>query len=351
MLKDEEDEDPSSLVTSADVEEALVPGLREGLCRVMVLRTVPCMVAERAPRARSSEMVRESSDRVDICGREKFKSNDFSGKTNQFATEIQCIQTCRTHLKRFCNMTAPERDRSTHYPMVTYDSNLGYCIEAPGRREDEGKENLFVRNVTCMTICAANVVKLGDELVMLGDKLVNLVEIIIVVVKLVMLGARTPRFPEKCLSDALCYQILALQICDTALYGTVVELPGFILALQICDTALYGTVVELPGFETIPQVQLGEHSGRACDITNRAGFQDERLLEKCLSDALCYQILALQIWDTALSGIVVELPGFKLCADVQVPREMALCYYILALQIVDRAFYGSVVELPGFVSI
>ncbi|XP_042145026.1 uncharacterized protein LOC121835128 [Ixodes scapularis] len=91
---------------------------------------------------------------VDLCGREKFKSNDFSGKTNQFATEIQCIQTCRTHLKKFCNMTAPERDRRTHYPMVTYDSNLGYCIEAPGSKEDEGKENLFVRNVTCMTVCA-----------------------------------------------------------------------------------------------------------------------------------------------------------------------------------------------------
>ncbi|KAG0423202.1 hypothetical protein HPB47_001007 [Ixodes persulcatus] len=28
-------------------------------------------------------------------------------------------------------------------------------------------------------------------------------------------------------SDTLCYQILALQICDRALYGSVVELPGF----------------------------------------------------------------------------------------------------------------------------
>uniref|UniRef100_A0A147BFG2 Putative salivary kunitz domain protein n=1 Tax=Ixodes ricinus TaxID=34613 RepID=A0A147BFG2_IXORI len=92
--------------------------------------------------------------RFDICGREKFQSNDFSGKTNQFATEIQCVQTCRTHLKQFCNMTAPERDRRTNYPMVTYDSNLGYCIEAPGSREDEGKENLFLRNETCMAICA-----------------------------------------------------------------------------------------------------------------------------------------------------------------------------------------------------
>ncbi|KAG0414472.1 hypothetical protein HPB47_008416 [Ixodes persulcatus] len=34
-------------------------------------------------------------------------------------------------------------------------------------------------------------------------------------------------FSEKWLFDALCYQILALQICDRALYGSVVELPGF----------------------------------------------------------------------------------------------------------------------------
>ncbi|KAM7311645.1 hypothetical protein ISCGN_008552 [Ixodes scapularis] len=40
--------------------------------------------------------------------------------------------------------------------------------------------------------------------------------------------ALTSRFPEKWLFDALCYQILALQICDRALYGSVVELPGFV---------------------------------------------------------------------------------------------------------------------------
>ena len=39
--------------------------------------------------------------------------------------------------------------------------------------------------------------------------------------------ALTSRLPEKWLFDALCYQILALQICDRALYGSVVELPGF----------------------------------------------------------------------------------------------------------------------------
>ncbi|KAM7287247.1 hypothetical protein ISCGN_030939 [Ixodes scapularis] len=27
--------------------------------------------------------------------------------------------------------------------------------------------------------------------------------------------------------NALCYQILAFQICDRALYGSVIELPGF----------------------------------------------------------------------------------------------------------------------------
>ncbi|KAG0425330.1 hypothetical protein HPB47_027495 [Ixodes persulcatus] len=35
-------------------------------------------------------------------------------------------------------------------------------------------------------------------------------------------------FPEKWLFDALCYQILPLQICDRALYGSVIELPGFL---------------------------------------------------------------------------------------------------------------------------
>ncbi|KAM7305904.1 hypothetical protein ISCGN_015800 [Ixodes scapularis] len=40
--------------------------------------------------------------------------------------------------------------------------------------------------------------------------------------------ALTSRLPEKWLFDALCYQILALQICDRALYGSVVELPGIV---------------------------------------------------------------------------------------------------------------------------
>ncbi|KAG0435131.1 hypothetical protein HPB47_018667 [Ixodes persulcatus] len=39
--------------------------------------------------------------------------------------------------------------------------------------------------------------------------------------------ALTSRFPEEWLFDVLCYQTLALQIYDQALYGSVVELPGF----------------------------------------------------------------------------------------------------------------------------
>ncbi|KAG0415121.1 hypothetical protein HPB47_007712 [Ixodes persulcatus] len=35
------------------------------------------------------------------------------------------------------------------------------------------------------------------------------------------------RFSEKWLFNGLCYQSLALQICDQKLYGSVVELPGF----------------------------------------------------------------------------------------------------------------------------
>ncbi|KAM7310650.1 hypothetical protein ISCGN_007558 [Ixodes scapularis] len=40
--------------------------------------------------------------------------------------------------------------------------------------------------------------------------------------------ALTSTFPEKWLLDALCYQILGLQIYHQALYGFVVELPGFV---------------------------------------------------------------------------------------------------------------------------
>ncbi|KAG0429503.1 hypothetical protein HPB47_023595, partial [Ixodes persulcatus] len=45
---------------------------------------------------------------------------------------------------------------------------------------------------------------------------------------------RRATFPEKWLFDALCYQILALQICDRALYGSVVELPGFRYRDKLC---------------------------------------------------------------------------------------------------------------------
>uniref|UniRef100_V5H0J7 BPTI/Kunitz inhibitor domain-containing protein n=1 Tax=Ixodes ricinus TaxID=34613 RepID=V5H0J7_IXORI len=38
--------------------------------------------------------------RGDRCGQEKSKSKELSGKTNQFDTESQCVQTCRIHLKR-----------------------------------------------------------------------------------------------------------------------------------------------------------------------------------------------------------------------------------------------------------
>ncbi|KAG0443233.1 hypothetical protein HPB47_015145 [Ixodes persulcatus] len=65
------------------------------------------------------------------------------------------------------------------------------------------------------------------------------------------------RFPENWLFDALCYQILALQICDRALYGSVGELSGFILALQICDRALHDSIIELSCFVSIEEAMLG----------------------------------------------------------------------------------------------
>ncbi|KAG0426894.1 hypothetical protein HPB47_026026, partial [Ixodes persulcatus] len=45
-------------------------------------------------------------------------------------------------------------------------------------------------------------------------------------------------FKDKCSPrNALCYQILVLQICDRALYGSVVEVPGF------RDRGFGGTVI------------------------------------------------------------------------------------------------------------
>ncbi|KAG0428906.1 hypothetical protein HPB47_024144 [Ixodes persulcatus] len=49
------------------------------------------------------------------------------------------------------------------------------------------------------------------------------------------------RFPEKWLFDALHYQILALQICDRALYGSVVELPGFACSARLRNAEVPNT--------------------------------------------------------------------------------------------------------------
>ncbi|KAG0415222.1 hypothetical protein HPB47_007621 [Ixodes persulcatus] len=51
-------------------------------------------------------------------------------------------------------------------------------------------------------------------------------------------------FPEGWLSDALCYQILALQICDRALYGSVVELPGFVAILLEAGARVRGIICD-----------------------------------------------------------------------------------------------------------
>ncbi|KAG0430798.1 hypothetical protein HPB47_022363 [Ixodes persulcatus] len=48
-----------------------------------------------------------------------------------------------------------------------------------------------------------------------------------------LLAPSLGRFHEKWLFDALCYQVLELQICDRALYGSVVELPGFLRSGEV----------------------------------------------------------------------------------------------------------------------
>ncbi|KAG0414765.1 hypothetical protein HPB47_008048 [Ixodes persulcatus] len=85
--------------------------------------------------------------------------------------------------------------------------------------------------------------------------------------------ALVSRFPEKWLFDALCYLILALQICDRAPYGSVVELPDFRLSVYVDSKLLrrpgrekllhsvknakrtripgYRSVFELPGEESV----------------------------------------------------------------------------------------------------
>ncbi|KAG0427957.1 hypothetical protein HPB47_025042, partial [Ixodes persulcatus] len=81
--------------------------------------------------------------------------------------------------------------------------------------------------------------------------------------------------PEKYLFDALCYQILALQICDRALYGSVVQLPGFIytdwanhylergrykryiqdLQSDVCDGVLLADVIDaVAGGARVPDI-------------------------------------------------------------------------------------------------
>ncbi|KAG0431584.1 hypothetical protein HPB47_021638 [Ixodes persulcatus] len=51
-----------------------------------------------------------------------------------------------------------------------------------------------------------------------------------------------PSGAQKWLFDALCYQILALQICERALYGSVVELPGFVNPLAVSTSGTTNAV-------------------------------------------------------------------------------------------------------------
>ncbi|KAM7312716.1 hypothetical protein ISCGN_009621 [Ixodes scapularis] len=61
---------------------------------------------------------------------------------------------------------------------------------------------------------------------------------------------------KKWLFDALCYQILALQISDRALYGSVVELPGFVRI----EEAMPKAKVAFVSAALVKRVQLGEPS-------------------------------------------------------------------------------------------
>ncbi|KAM7306033.1 putative hemicentin [Ixodes scapularis] len=94
--------------------------------------------------------------------------------------------------------------------------------------------------------------------------------------------ALTSRLPEKWLFDALCFQILALQICDRALYNSVVELPGFVIGTdpegfpisRIAQTAIKAQPPAAPEVETesVVEVHLGGNASLRCHVGSQVPF-------------------------------------------------------------------------------
>ncbi|KAG0419087.1 hypothetical protein HPB47_004379 [Ixodes persulcatus] len=88
------------------------------------------------------------------------------------------------------------------------------------------------------------------------------------------------RFSEKWLVAALCYQILALQICDRALYGSIVELPGFRLADTAAPVPAYRMFARLEGpYATRVQTAAGRRSLPLSEValTGLTGLQAAEL--------------------------------------------------------------------------
>ncbi|KAG0421868.1 hypothetical protein HPB47_002273 [Ixodes persulcatus] len=135
---------------------------------------------------------------------------------------------------------------------------------------------------------------------------------------------RSATFPEKWLFGALCYQILALQICDRALYGSVVELPGFV-TFPRSGTHWVQQIIQLI-------VQNGKSASSFIEFTERAPFMEiqelkptrmPRLLRSHLpigkvpfSPRAKYVYVARNPWDCCVScyHLVREVPAFNFSA-------------------------------------
>ncbi|KAG0415207.1 hypothetical protein HPB47_007624 [Ixodes persulcatus] len=78
-------------------------------------------------------------------------------------------------------------------------------------------------------------------------------------------GTTTATFPEKWLAYALYYQILTLQICDQALHGSVIELPGFMNVTRCSE--MISVRVKDSAKGKCPSLNTCGPSPTTCDVT------------------------------------------------------------------------------------
>ncbi|KAG0416732.1 hypothetical protein HPB47_006178 [Ixodes persulcatus] len=101
--------------------------------------------------------------------------------------------------------------------------------------------------------------------------------------------------------DGAAQQIFALQICDRAPYGSVVNCQALCCAL--CSSITF--VSAETSYSRLWRVR------RVQQIHRQVASRTSPALREMLFDALCYLIMASQFCDRAIYGSVVELPGFS----------------------------------------